>query len=116
MKILFEELFYNKEYQKFTVVCIDKPLEGNFKKTMESGDFVIPPPSNRNYNSCRKFLESFPENDLVLKKIEQYIRAFYKNYFIVKGFEHHSKKKVEELIERASDVILFLFFNFIFIF
>eukprot|EP01091_Cochliopodium_minus_P017623 TRINITY_DN6956_c0_g1_i1.p1 TRINITY_DN6956_c0_g1~~TRINITY_DN6956_c0_g1_i1.p1 ORF type:complete len:438 (-),score=106.31 TRINITY_DN6956_c0_g1_i1:568-1851(-) len=107
-KILFEELFYNKDYKKFTVVCIDKPLQGklNQKKTQETDELNLPPPNKRTFNECEKFLYSFPENELVLKKIEEYIKSFCKNYFIVKGFEHHSKKKAEELIERASDDLL----------
>lgn len=31
VKIIFEELFYNKEYKPFRVLCISSPLEGGTK-------------------------------------------------------------------------------------
>lgn len=111
---MFEELFYNSEFKKFRVVCIDQPLTGTPKSagTKANGSpqsvvntLNIPPFQKRTLDECVKFLCKFPENTLVLKKIEEYISNFCNTYFIVKGFEHHARRKVEELVERAAEVI-----------
>jgi len=50
------------------------------------------------------FLSSFPEDELVLRKIDQYIDNFKETYIMVKGFENDAREKVEKLVEFATDV------------
>lgn len=47
---------------------------------------------------------SFPENEIVLKTIEDNIDNFSNTYVIVKSFEGHVVKKVKELYEYAVEV------------
>ncbi len=37
------------------------------------------------FQNCKAYLESFPENELVLRKIRQYVEQFVGSYYIVKG-------------------------------
>ena len=57
------------------------------------------------------YLKSFPENEIVLKKIDSYIEDFKQSYVLVKGFEDDAQNKVAKLIENAVEVISILFLN-----
>lgn len=50
------------------------------------------------------FLDSFPENEIVLQKIDETTGEFNKTYVIVKGFESHVVRKVQELYNYAVEV------------
>ena len=50
------------------------------------------------------FLHSFPENEIVLRTIEDNIDNFSNTYLIVRSFEGHVVKKVKELYEYAVEV------------
>jgi hypothetical protein len=52
------------------------------------------------------FLDSFPENEIVLQKIDETTGEFNKTYVIVKGFESHVVRKVQELYNYAVEVTI----------
>jgi len=64
------------------------------------------------YCRCIAFLSSFPEDEIVLRKIDQYIDNFKETYVVVKGFENDARVKVEKLVEFATDVMTAAFFVF----
>jgi hypothetical protein len=53
-------------------------------------------------------LDSFPENEIVLQKIDETTGEFNKTYVIVKGFESHVVRKVQELYNYAVEVTVSL--------
>lgn len=63
---------------------------------------------SRNFASRRVkyFLDSFPENEIVLQKIDETTGEFNKTYVIVKGFESHVVRKVQELYNYAVEVTI----------
>jgi len=56
------------------------------------------------------FLNQFPENVIVLRKIKEHVEKFKKSYHIVKGFEQDLLSKVEALCTDAVEVCFFCFF------
>eukprot|EP01117_Protostelium_nocturnum_P012068 TRINITY_DN4419_c0_g3_i2.p1 TRINITY_DN4419_c0_g3~~TRINITY_DN4419_c0_g3_i2.p1 ORF type:complete len:497 (+),score=60.87 TRINITY_DN4419_c0_g3_i2:245-1735(+) len=101
--ILFEELFYNKEYNQFRVLCIGEPLEGSEMTSISKITF----PRTRSLIDCQQYLESYPENVFVLKKINDQIEEFTNTYVFVKGtsFENHAKKKVQTIRNQAIEFL-----------
>jgi hypothetical protein len=55
-------------------------------------------------NRVKYFLDSFPENEIVLQKIDEMTGEFNQTYVIVKGFESHVVRKVQELYNYAVEV------------
>ncbi len=83
-RILFEELFYNKQWQKFRVVCIDAALVGGKPPGADSDVPKLPRLTHRTLTNCIAYLEAFPENELVLRKIRQYCETFVSSYYVIK--------------------------------
>lgn len=107
-KILYEELFYNSAWRKFRVVCIDGALVGGLPPGQVDAQPALPSLAQRTLKACchmarvlvaltsmrfacpleqncKAYLESYPENELVLRKIRQYVEQFVASYYIVKG-------------------------------
>jgi len=97
-KILFEEVFYNKDDRSFKVLCLNIPLVGNYEVTG-----ITKLPSTKNLQECIEFLFSSPVNRVVLSKINEQIAEFNKSYVIVKGFEHHAVEKAKFFCTKALE-------------
>lgn len=105
VRILFEELFYNRLWQKFRVVCTDGALIGGRPPGAPSVP-QMPALAHRTLQNSKIYLEAFPENEFVLRKIRQYCDTFVSTYYIVKGFEHHARDKVKALVQKSVDDLL----------
>jgi len=57
-------------------------------------------------NRVKDYLDSFPENEIVLRKIDEMTGEFNQTYMIVKGFEMHVVKKVQELYNYSVEALL----------
>lgn len=53
-----------------------------------------------------EYLRSFPENEIVLRKIDQHTEDFKQSYVLVQGFEDDAREKVSKLVEDAIEVCL----------
>jgi hypothetical protein len=107
--ILFEELFYNKQYQPFRVVCISRPLEGGSDRPSATISPSTSPPSLSSlctFQQCCHYLHSWPENELVLKKVLERTREFNQCYEIVPGFEQCVVDKVRTMCKDAVEALL----------
>jgi hypothetical protein len=105
-RVLFEELFYNKAWQKFRVVCIDTALVGGKPPGADKDVPKLPKLTHRTLRNSKVYLEAFPENEIVLRKIRQYCETFVSSYYVIKGFEHHAHDKVKGLVAKAMDDLL----------
>lgn len=56
------------------------------------------------YFRSKKYLESFPENIIVLRKIDQLTKNFCMTYVMVKGAETHIQERVTKIVEQATEV------------
>eukprot|EP01126_Amoeba_proteus_P031850 TRINITY_DN3116_c0_g2_i5.p1 TRINITY_DN3116_c0_g2~~TRINITY_DN3116_c0_g2_i5.p1 ORF type:complete len:337 (-),score=76.24 TRINITY_DN3116_c0_g2_i5:291-1301(-) len=48
----------------------------------------------------------FPENEIVLRKIDTYIQDFESSYVLVRGFEDDAREKISKLVETAWEQLL----------
>jgi len=53
-----------------------------------------------------EYLSSFPENELVLRKIDAKIVEFQETYLLVKGFESELSTKVNHIVDNAAEMLL----------
>eukprot|EP01113_Clastostelium_recurvatum_P044360 TRINITY_DN7481_c0_g1_i6.p1 TRINITY_DN7481_c0_g1~~TRINITY_DN7481_c0_g1_i6.p1 ORF type:complete len:605 (-),score=135.72 TRINITY_DN7481_c0_g1_i6:14-1795(-) len=113
--ILFEELFYNRDYKSFRVVCISAPLVGasprpRAKLVSQSSLTHIPPaiPTRPTLETCSSFLRSpaYPVNSIVLAKLDSQIQEFASTYVMVKGYEHDAVSKVRTLTDKAQEDLI----------
>ena len=56
------------------------------------------------FNRSQKYLASFPENEIVLNKINQLTNNFCSTYILVKGSEAHITERVCKIVEKATEV------------
>lgn len=107
-KILFEELFYNQEYKQFRVLCIDRPLLGGPNLPLnQSPDYnALTIPSPKQFSESMEYLRAFPENEIVLRKIDTYVEDFKESYILVKGFESDAREKVAMIVETSIEMLL----------
>lgn len=103
IKVLSEELFYNAQSQGFRVLLIERPFIGGTEVTDNHQSIL---PKERTATAVKYFLDSFPENEIVLQKIDETTGEFNKTYVIVKGFESHVVRKVQELYNYAVEALL----------
>jgi hypothetical protein len=116
--IRFEELFYGRTERSYRVLCIARPL-----LALGPATAVLPRTPSltvarlgplslaqlarlRTLDECRAFLESWPENDLVLKKVQGQVQSFAHSYVIVRGFEAQLIARVRQLVEFAVEQLL----------
>eukprot|EP01124_Arcella_intermedia_P004711 TRINITY_DN12699_c0_g1_i1.p1 TRINITY_DN12699_c0_g1~~TRINITY_DN12699_c0_g1_i1.p1 ORF type:complete len:491 (-),score=53.01 TRINITY_DN12699_c0_g1_i1:2-1423(-) len=103
--ILSEEVMLNSSYQSYRVLCIDIPLYGGTaerkipKKTADSR------PDVKDISMCIKYLNHFPENEIVLQKLDHKLNEFQDSYVIVKGFEGTLRDKVGSIVEYLSEML-----------
>lgn len=103
IRILFEELFYNKQYNSFRVLCLEMPLEGGKQVVNEVSQMA----QVKTLQECNSFLKSSPENVIVLRKLENTMLADFKsNFVIAKGFELDAASSVKEIVEHTTEQLL----------
>ncbi|XP_033113528.1 uncharacterized protein LOC117114094 [Anneissia japonica] len=107
IKVLSEELGYNKDYKPFKILIVQKPLEGAVKGRRGSAglsdDFLIP---RNSYDENCRLLSMFPEHQQQLKQLDESIKQFNSNYLIVKGYLNHAAEKLQELTQQHTETIL----------
>ncbi len=122
VQIRFEELFYGRTERSYRVLCIQRPLLPlasttgtastavpltRTSSTARLGPLSVAQLSRiRTLDECRQLLESWPENDLVLKKVQSQVQSFAHSYVIVRGFESQLIARVRQLVEFAVEQLL----------
>ncbi len=119
VQIRFEELFYGRTERSYRVLCIQRallPLAGpvpSLARTTSAVNIARLGPLSiaqlgriRTLDECRQLLESWPENDLVLKKVQSQVQSFAHSYVIVRGFETQLIARVRQLVEFAVEQLL----------
>lgn len=98
VKILSEEVFYNKEYKSHRVLIIDSPFEGGTRVTVlnnaaaPSDDLI--PVAERNAAVLSEWLQGLAGE--VLHHIDASIRKFNRTYEIIEGFETEAARRLED--------------------
>ncbi|XP_006818092.2 ankyrin repeat domain-containing protein 27-like [Saccoglossus kowalevskii] len=107
IRILSEELSYNKDYKPFKILIIEKPLDPRFR----TGNFVSLSPVDTYTNSIsfqenKKLLFQFPEHRVPLSILDQNIKQFNMNYMILQGYLDHAAMKLQDMCFTATESIL----------
>jgi len=97
VKILSEEVFYNKEYKSHRVLIVDSPFEGGTRvavtsSTPPSDDLI--PVEERNAGVLSEWLQGLAGE--VLHNIDASIRKFNRTYEIIEGFETEAARRLED--------------------
>ncbi|XP_067648665.1 ankyrin repeat domain-containing protein 27-like [Haliotis asinina] len=104
VKILNEELAYNKEYKHYKILVIERPLDPiyhmkNSSKGQSNGELYTPRVS---LVECKAFLKSFNEYTVVLRSLDDSISRFNKNYMVLKNYLQDAASRLEKM---AADAI-----------
>ncbi|XP_071790564.1 putative uncharacterized protein DDB_G0284213 isoform X1 [Asterias amurensis] len=102
VRVLSEELGYNKNYKPFKMLIIERPLEGARKGRRGSAglsdEFLTP---RTTYAENCKFLSLFHENHSQLKAVDQKIWEFNQTYMILPGYLQDAAHKLHGIWENA---------------
>ncbi|XP_071501295.1 ankyrin repeat domain-containing protein 27-like [Diadema antillarum] len=107
IRILSEELGYNKNYKPFKMLIIEKPLEGAVKGRRGSAgfsdDFLTPRAS---YFENQRLLALFTENRPSMQRLEESVQQFNQNYMIVRGYLTDISNKLRRICEEHKQAFL----------
>eukprot|EP01130_Rhizamoeba_saxonica_P017629 TRINITY_DN8587_c0_g1_i1.p1 TRINITY_DN8587_c0_g1~~TRINITY_DN8587_c0_g1_i1.p1 ORF type:complete len:484 (+),score=93.59 TRINITY_DN8587_c0_g1_i1:44-1495(+) len=109
-EIVAEELFYNNNFSPYKAVLINKPFIGNANMNAIAGkdpysDMDVLGTS-KELKLCIEFLLSYPENELILKKLNNEMKDFKNSYVIIEGFESDVINKVHHLIMKYEENLI----------
>ncbi|KAL5017334.1 hypothetical protein ScPMuIL_006923 [Solemya velum] len=99
IQILSEELGYNKNYQPYKILIIERPLDSSLlpKKasfTQNAAKSITVPTS---YIESHTFLSSLPKVDKVLSRLDESIAQFSTNYMVLKEYLGDAAKRLQEI-------------------
>lgn len=117
IKIHFEEAFYNPKYEQYNVLCLEFPLEDKYNKvpigyhdpnSYEFYSFTLGKTVKlseiNTLTLCKEYLFSFPENEIVLKKLAISILDITEKF--KKGNEHELVKDIVKFVEIGIESLL----------
>ncbi|XP_023231001.1 ankyrin repeat domain-containing protein 27-like [Centruroides sculpturatus] len=86
-----------REYKRFRILLIDKPLDPRYcKKNKSTVDFAS---QNNFISDCKKFLQSFPQHTEPMIKLDKELQQFINNYMILPEYLHNTSLKLQEIIK-----------------
>lgn len=114
VKVLAEELAYNKSLKQFKMFIIDKPLDPNYKgpegvEQRKAGSVLKDAlDRKRTYKEHRDFLVSFPNYKEGLEELNRQIRLFKQNYLVVEvqSLLLDTASKLEGITRQANDAFV----------
>lgn len=100
-KILNEEIGYNKDYEPYRILIIDKPLDPNIKPSKNNNkiniaEIVLP---KQSAEERHKWLASFPEFQPIIRDIDTNLKKFHRNYMVLPHFLENTSKYLMDLSE-----------------
>ena len=105
VKVIFEELFYNKKYQPFRVLCIERILDTASTTYVvvdaPENEYIIPKTSLAQHLS---FISLFAGEDM-LETILVDLRKFKETYVIVDGYANDAVRKIDDMCSRLISVL-----------
>lgn len=99
--VISEELFYNRQYQPFRVLCIDRVLTSPLSS--DSAEMDDPFQRRTSYLDHVHLLKLYV-GDAVITRFDELCRVFNTSYIHVKGFLHHLQVKMGALATSAVDI------------
>ncbi|BFZ04345.1 hypothetical protein BsWGS_07384 [Bradybaena similaris] len=108
VKILSEELAYNKDYQQYKILILEQPLDSKFKlkgpllkeqreKKLHTHKISV--------RECTEFLQSFPEFKQSLENLDRSIKHFCSHYMVLADYLNDAVSRLRALsIDTLKDM------------
>lgn len=103
IRILGEELAYNRDYKPYKILILDKPLDSRFKVKTQDSDI-----RDRHFQTslltateCAEFLKSRPEFKESLENLNAKIKEFVYHYMVLPDFLEETAHRLEEISSLA---------------
>lgn len=106
MKILGEELCYNRKYKQYRVLTISKPFEGaSADSGMETNGSLTPADLEKflSHKESLTYLRSLPESAPLLKELDRKLENFCGTYMILPAYLHDTAQKLKDIVLWAVD-------------
>ncbi|KAL1440199.1 hypothetical protein MTO96_010007 [Rhipicephalus appendiculatus] len=106
VKILGEELCYNRKYKQYRVLTISKPFEGaSADSVMETNGSLTPADLEKclSYKESLMYLRTLPESAPLLKELDRKLENFCGTYMILPAYLHDTAQKLKDIVLWAVD-------------
>lgn len=106
VKILGEELCYNRKYKQYRVLTISKPFEGaSADSGMETNGSLTPADLEKflSHKESLTYLRSLPESAPLLKELDRKLENFCGTYMILPAYLHDTAQKLKDIVLWAVD-------------
>ncbi|ESO82418.1 hypothetical protein LOTGIDRAFT_237017 [Lottia gigantea] len=107
IRILSEELAYNKNYQPYKILIVEEPFEirstgAALSSTKESpiNDLLIP---KSTFTESKCFLQSITEFSKVLQEIDKAISDFNQHYMVLKDYLEDVADRIQFIVANLSE-------------
>lgn len=108
VKIICEELAYNKDYEQYRILIVDQPLDPKFQKL--PAEYVesmqITPQQCVALADCMKFLQSSPDFSKALEKLDQGIKLFNSTYMVLPDYLQDAASRLAELSSETVEMFV----------
>eukprot|EP00118_Oscarella_pearsei_P005260 m.23964 g.23964 ORF g.23964 m.23964 type:complete len:501 (+) comp28556_c0_seq1:69-1571(+) len=101
--ILSEELGYNKQYEPFKILVVDRPLDPDAQAPIaaDAESRFVRKPEQPSASECLRFLWSQPLLHKVVQDLQKCVSTFNQSYVIVEGYLSHAASKLESFCIHA---------------
>ncbi|KAH9525727.1 hypothetical protein Btru_002215 [Bulinus truncatus] len=100
VRILGEELAYNKVYKQYKIIIMEEPLDSKFKKE-NSHDCEVSDKhlytSKQTARECTEFLHSFSEFKEILQMLNQKIQNFRNHYMVLEDYLDDAASRLQDI-------------------
>lgn len=99
IRILNEELGYNKDYKPYRILILERPLDSRSKRksTSEPDDSTNSSSLQTTHTECRTFLRSFTEFSKILQSLDDQLKQFNTNYMILKDYLDDARSRLHNM-------------------
>ncbi|XP_037566438.2 ankyrin repeat domain-containing protein 27 isoform X1 [Dermacentor silvarum] len=105
VKILGEELCYNRKFKQYRVLTISRPFEGASSNSdmvgvLETNGSLTPADLEKclSYKESLTYLRSLPEHVPLLKELDRKLESFCGTYMILPAYLHDTAQKLKDIV------------------
>ncbi|KAK6967260.1 ankyrin repeat domain-containing protein 27 [Biomphalaria glabrata] len=105
VKILGEELAYNKEYKQYKIIILEEPFDSKFKIQTPQGKEDANThmlTSKLTVKECTDFLQSFPDFKEILHTLNQKIQNFINHYMVLENYLDDAASRLQDICTQTT--------------
>ncbi|KAK8759444.1 hypothetical protein V5799_002924 [Amblyomma americanum] len=106
IKILGEELCYNRKFKQYRVLTISKPFEGaSSDLDVDTNGSLSPADLEKclSYKESLVYLRGLPQHASLLKELDKKLESFCGTYMILPAYLHDTAQKLKDIVLWAVD-------------